>query len=124
MIFNPNVMAAAGGGGGAVVGTYTGNGASYRRFAFDFEPAMMIIVRNAGTYDTKAAYRTTIISGANFATVEMMTSDTRVGGNSLPSVLDVETQSKAFRVSSIDSTAMPAINTSKVTYTYIAIPKA
>lgn len=124
MIFNPNVMAAAGGGGGAVVGTYTGDGASYRRFTFDFEPAMMIIVRNAGTYDVKAAYRTTIISGATFATVEMMQSNIRDGGNFLPSVLDVETQSKAFRVSSIDSTAMPAINTSKMTYTYIVIPKA
>ena len=124
MIFNPNVMAAAGGGGGAVTGTYTGNGASYRRFTFDFEPAMMIIVRNAGTYDFKVAYRTTVISGADFATVEIMQSDTRNYGSLLLSVLNVETQSKAVRVSSIDSTAMPAINSSNVTYTYIVIPKA
>ena len=46
MIFNPNVMAAAGGGGGAVVGTYTGDGSATKKITFDFEPAVVFLVRN------------------------------------------------------------------------------
>lgn len=46
MIFNPNVMAAAGGGGGAVVGTYTGDGSATKKLTFDFEPAVVFLMRN------------------------------------------------------------------------------
>lgn len=46
MIFNPNVMAAAGGGGGAVVGTYTGDGNATKRLTFDFEPAVVFLLRD------------------------------------------------------------------------------
>jgi hypothetical protein len=46
MIFNPNVMAAAGGGGGAVIGTYTGNGSATKQLTFDFEPAVVFLIRN------------------------------------------------------------------------------
>ena len=46
MIFNPNVMAAAGGGGGAVVGKYTGDGNETKKLTFDFEPAVVFLIRN------------------------------------------------------------------------------
>lgn len=46
MIFNPNVMAAAGGGGGAVIGTYTGDGSATKKLTFDFEPAVVFLMRN------------------------------------------------------------------------------
>lgn len=46
MIFNPNVMAAAGGGGGAVVGTYTGDGSATKTLTFNFEPAVVFLIRN------------------------------------------------------------------------------
>ena len=123
MIFNPGFMAAAG-GGGAVVGTYTGDGASYRRFTFDFEPAAMIIIRNAGSYSDKLVYRTTIISEATFATIESLAAFSKTSSSGLLDVITAETQAKAFRLSDISSADMPAINKSSVIYTYIAIHKA
>lgn len=46
MIFNPGFVPPSGGGGGAVVGTYTGDGSATKTLTFDFEPAVVFLLKN------------------------------------------------------------------------------
>lgn len=70
MIFNPGIMADAGGGGGAVVGTYTGDGSATKTLTFDFEPAVVFLLKNGTVKNISlllnSASRAFILSSSNY----------------------------------------------------------
>ena len=110
MIFNPGIMPQASGGGGAVVGMYTGDGASSKTIEFNIEPAVVII------YDA---------SSSSFGNAYIF----MINSNGYGLRLNNNQQVRSYRGTILGNQLTLIIentllNVNGYTYHYIAIPKA